>query len=123
MTDRNPSNEREDDAWLTRIRSELDASARDLDAATLSRLNRARQRALSEAPRPRWRWPLAMAGAASCALALALALRTTAPAEVPMIEQGVQGAEDFELLTDGDDIALYSDLEFYAWLDSQDPEA
>ena len=66
--------DRDDDTWTQRIRSELDTSARDLDAATLSRLNQARQQALRSAakPRPRlWLWPTTLATAFSLALAIA----------------------------------------------------
>ncbi len=113
----------DDAAWLEPIKRQLDASARDLDAASLSRLNQARQRALAEmarAPRQRWTW-MALAGAASLAMAVLLlpALRNSAsPSPVPL---AIGEVEDFDLLTSEDQLALYSDLEFYAWLDSQDP--
>jgi len=109
-------------AWLEPIKRELDASARDLDAATLSRLNQARQRALAEvtrAPRQRWTW-MALAGAASLAMAVFLlpTLRnSTALAPAPL---AIGEVEDLDLLTSEDQFALYSDLEFYAWLESQD---
>lgn len=108
-------------AWLDQIRTQLDASARDLDAHTLSRLNRARQQALSQIPsRAPRRWHiLALASAASIALAVALlpSLRAPLPEAVPVVDANV---EDFELLTSEESLALYSDLDFYAWLDTQD---
>ncbi len=113
----------DDGTWLEPIKRELDVSARDLDAATLSRLNQARQRALAEAtraPRQRWTW-MALAGAASLAMAVLLvpALRDgAAPTPAPL---AVGEVEDFDLLISEDQLALYSDLEFYAWLESQDP--
>ena len=115
-------------AWLQQIRTELDTSTHDLDAHTLSRLNRARQQALlqmtSTSPRT-WHW-LLLAGAASLALALALMLlpnlRPTATITAPIAEAGATSVEDFELLTEGESLALYSDLDFYAWLDTQDLE-
>jgi hypothetical protein len=111
----------EPNAWLDQIRTQLDASARDLDAHTLSRLNRARQQALSQIATPaprRWHW-LALASVASMALAIALlpSLRQPLPEAVPVVDTS---AEDFELLTSGEGLALYSDLDFYAWLDTQD---
>lgn len=108
-------------AWLDQIRTQLDESARDLDAQTLSRLNRARQQALAavgrSAPR-RWHW-LAMATAAALTVAMLWLpqLRTPTPEPVPVVEAN---AEDFELLTSEESLALYSDLDFYAWLDTQD---
>lgn len=108
-------------AWLDPIRNQLDESARDLDAPTLSRLNRARQQALAELGRStprRWPW-LALAGAASLALALIWLpeLRAPTPESMPVADTSV---EDFQLLTSEENLALYSDLDFYAWLDTQD---
>ena len=112
----------DNESWLQPIKRELDASARDLDAATLSRLNRARQQALAVSTRPQARsWPwLAMAAAASIALAVFLLPQSpsTRLPEPPLTL--ATSAEDFELLTDDDQFALYSDMDFYAWLESQD---
>jgi hypothetical protein len=124
------THEQENNAWLESIRTQLDASARDLDAHTLSRLNQARQQALlhgmRRAPR-RWHW-LMLASAASIALAVLLlpqlvSLRES-PSSItaPMIDANSASVEDFELLTEGENLALYSDLDFYAWLDTQDLE-
>ena len=102
-----------------RARAALEDSAQALDAATLSRLNRARQRALDAARAPRragWRWT-ALATAA-CALVAALALwRLPAPALAPPAQ--LPPAADLALIGDGSDLALVEDLEFYAWLDAQ----
>lgn len=120
----NPAHEpRDDDArWLDAARRELDAGTESLDAATLSRLNRARQAAL-EATRarraPRWLAPAFAAGAcAALALAAALPLiRGGADPAAPVAEAGA----DFEMLAATEDLALYQDLEFYAWLETQSP--
>src|SRR5690349_3132282 len=109
----------DDSAWLARIRNQLDESARDLDAPTLSRLNRARQQALSQLGQPaprRWHW-LLLASAASLALALMWSprLQTPVPETMPVVDASV---EDFQLLTSEENLALYSDLDFYAWLDT-----
>lgn len=116
-----PASEQDQSTWLDQIRTQLDASARDLDGHTLSRLNRARQQALSQIGRPaprRWRW-LALASAASIALAVMLLpqLRQPVLEPVPVVQDSI---EDFELLTSEESLALYSDLDFYAWLDTQD---
>lgn len=103
-----------------RLRAALETTARDLDAASLSRLNRARQAALAAAQPRRGRWlqPLGwMVGAAACAV-LAIAL-------LPMLRSGpvpaapAEAPAEFALLTEEVDPALLADLEFYAWLDSQ----
>lgn len=112
-----------DAPWLDAARRTLDEDAAAFDAATLSRLNRARQAALDAARtprRPRALLPWAFAAAAACgALALAIVPRVMAPPEVPSAMTGT-GA-DFELLATGEELTLYEDLEFYAWLDSQQP--
>jgi ferric-dicitrate binding protein FerR (iron transport regulator) len=102
------------------LKAALEASARNLDAASLSRLNRARQAALDAAQprRPRWFAPLAWAAGAAASAVLALAL-------LPLLRSGpapvapAQAPTEFAVLTDQVDPALLEDLEFYAWLDSQ----
>jgi hypothetical protein len=115
--------------WAESVRRELDEHAEALDAATRSRLNRARQSALmrTEAARPRWPGsarPLRVwlpAGAAA-ALALAVALHPT------MLERGrrrtraaAAAVEDLELIQQSESLELYEDQEFYAWLDESEP--
>ena len=66
---------KDNDAWTDNIRRQLETSARDLDGASLSRLNQARQAALKLAKQPkplRWLWPALTATAFSLALAVAL---------------------------------------------------
>lgn len=110
-------NDPHDSAFGQRAAQLLDSSLQSLDAATLSRLNRARQAALvSRTRRRQWAWGGAFAGAGVGALALVLVFglyRTPAP---------MQGQADTiaaigdEALLGADDLALYEDLEFFAWL-------
>lgn len=112
--------EHDEDPWTERIRQQLDHSARDLDAATLSRLNQARQAALQAArsPKPRpWLWPTAMATACSLALAVAIWPRVV-PQPVPAPTTASQ-PEDFTMLAGDEQLDLYQELDFYAWLDAQ----
>ncbi len=108
-----------------RLRHALDRSVEGLDAATLSRLNRARQAALAAASTRRrgWRWSLRVGGlalAASAALALVLAPGLLSPPTPPLPAT----SSDFALLGEEIEPALLEELEFYAWLDSQqDDEA
>jgi hypothetical protein len=116
MNDRHPSGDRP--SWVEQATGLLDDSARDLDAATLSRLNRARQAAL-ELRRPRrahpWLLPAGLAGA--CALLLAVAVwqprYRAAPAQMPATAATADAGDDEASLE------FYQDLEFYAWLDAQ----
>jgi hypothetical protein len=101
-------------------------SVDDLDAATLSRLNRSRQRALEAARgsnRHGSRWLMwAPAGAlAAAVLAAALLLRTTpdTPATVAVSTPADAQPEAFDLLAAGEDLELATeaDLDFYAWVE------
>ena len=119
-----------DDAELERhARNVFKASVDDLDAATLSRLNRSRQQALDAAAGRKhagWRWTAwAPVGAlAASVLAAVLLLRspsqTGAPAQVAATPTNVDVPQDpLELLTAGEDLdlATEADLEFYAWVE------
>ncbi|MBS0584129.1 MAG: hypothetical protein JSS42_13610 [Proteobacteria bacterium] len=110
-------------AWIDQANRVLDDSVRDLDAATLSRLNRARQAALAQQrPRTPRAWLLPAGLASACALLLAVIvwqphrhIETQQPAP---IATGASAAVD-----DGDSeestAEFYQNLEFYAWLDAQ----
>ena len=136
-----PTHAAADDAWAARVRVLLDEWEFDLDAATASRLNRARQTALGALPGPSgtsaWRAWLG-GGVVAAGLAL-LILRLPNPvADLPppsdpglrpevvsvppvsALSPELVAAPDFEMLTDAERLALLEDLEFYAWLDAQD---
>ncbi|MBN8885632.1 MAG: hypothetical protein J0I77_07915 [Rudaea sp.] len=115
----------EQPAWIDQAKTVLDDSARDLDATTLSRLNRARQTALA-AYRPRpprvWLLPAGLASAA-CALLLAFAVwqphrhaGDTGTSPTSTATAAKSGETD---ATDEASPEFYQNLEFYAWLDAQ----
>lgn len=106
--------------WTDRAKQLLDDSARGLDAATLSRLNRARQSALAtRARRPAQFWFLPAGLASACALLLALAVWQPHHAGGDMSNpSSVAVAVDADDGT-ADTPEFYQDLEFYAWLDAQ----
>jgi hypothetical protein len=124
-------------AWVLRARALLDDSAAQLDAGTLSRLNRARQAALEQLDAPARRAPALLhwlgAGAVAAGIALlvwrgmlpgqdagSLAPLAEAPTlAAPAVEVPV-ATPDFELLADPDSFALLEDLEFYAWLEAEE---
>jgi hypothetical protein len=122
--------DRESDAQLSeRIRRRLDEDVANLDSATLSHLRQARQHALSTAtqsrrPRQRARWLLdastgdwlVPAGAFASIVATAFALTLT----VAEPENGLaREVEDLDLLTAGEELELYENLEFYQWLEDR----
>lgn len=107
--------------WTGQARDLLEADTRRYDAATLSRLNRARQRALlqAEPAAPRLAWARRLAVAASLLLGVAM-LWPDRPVPVPTAPApSTLSPEDAELLADGE-LELNDDLEFYAWLDADD---
>lgn len=110
-----------DQAWIAPLIAELDRRVEDLDAATLSRLNRARQAALTaQAPRRSWWW-FALPAAATAALVLGVGLSGPPSPTVPVGAAAPVSAQDFELLSADDNLELYQeDLDFYAWLDADD---
>ena len=121
---------RHDEArMIERIREQLDAGVNDLDDATLSRLAQARHRAVAAAGKPRRRWwapwprelPagewLVPAGAFASIVATAVALT------IMVGEPGdglARDVDDLEILTAGEEIELYENLEFYLWLQDRE---
>ena len=99
------------------IDSLLDASSESLDAATLSKLRQARQRALAPVKKPGATWWLP-AGAATAASVVAI---TTFWIGVMAPQARVHGLEDLEILVAADNTELYEQLDFYDWLESQRP--
>ena len=94
----------------------FDESVDNLDAATLSQLNRQRQRALAElrpgVARPWIRWVPA-AGMATAAL-IAVMVLMPGPADMGAVPAAVA---DMEILLGEDSIEMLEDLEFYSWID------
>jgi len=116
----------DDDArWVDRATALLDASADDLDAATLSRLNRARHAALAARPgrwRP-WTFGAGLAGAAAAMLAIAIGLHGRFDAPVSHAAAPLDATDIDVLSSDDDTLDLSENLDFYAWLESQPADA
>jgi hypothetical protein len=108
-------------AWQAKARAELERQADTIDAATQSRLNRARQAALAELGTPSknrgilikhgW-WGGTLATATACSLVVALWLKTDGALEVALDPD----ATDSELLADQAELEFFNELEFYSWL-------
>ena len=113
--------------WIAQARHLLDESADGLDAATLSRLNRARQAALATRARRSHFWMLPAGLAGTCALLLAAAVWMprhggAGASAVHPDERSAQAADASEAgdtLSGDDSPEFYQDLDFYAWLDAQ----
>jgi ferric-dicitrate binding protein FerR (iron transport regulator) len=122
-------NEFDRQPWIDDARALLDESAQAIDAASLSRLNRARQAALAQRrPRRRAAWWLPAAGlACSGALLLAIVvwapLRSTHPVDAaPGTSAAATLPAEGDAISGDDSIEFYQDLEFYAWLDAQEQD-
>lgn len=102
----------------------FDDSVEGLDAETLSKLNRRRQRALAELGRPampgQWlRW-LPATGVVAAALLTVVIVR--GPAGVEPVVVPVNTAAEFEILLGEDSLEMLEELEFYAWIEDADLE-
>jgi len=109
--------------WIEQSKQLLDESAANLDAATVSRLNRARQAALGQRRRRVREW-LPVGAVAACTMLVALVLaqnhrhtHSGAP-ELPLAAHA-ETAGDVDLVSSEDSLEFYQDLEFYAWLEAQ----
>ena len=100
--------------WLRQVRQALEDSAASMDAATLSKLNQARQRALGARHRSNYWLPLSALGATTTA-GFAIILWWQTP---PQAEPDIW--EDFEIVASQADLDFYRELEFYQWLDGED---
>ena len=105
-----------------RARELFDGSVDELDAATLSRLNQGRHKALEELRRPglvawgRWAPAAGVAAAAVVAVVMVNGTGGEAPAGGPVT------ATDFEMLLEADSLEMLEDLEFFSVLDAVDTE-
>jgi len=109
------------DAFERRTKELFDDSVAGLDAATRSRLTRARHRALEElAPaKARWRWSVVPAGGVAVAAVLAalLFVHPRAPTETALQPSSLG---DLEILLGEEDLQMLDeDIEFYGWLEEQ----
>ena len=109
-----------DENWVQQSKEAFDQSVDGLDAATLSRLNRGRQAALTEAAQPHRQW-LRWIPATGVAAAVLLAVMTIqGPGDVDVISAP---ATDLEILLGEESIEMLEDLEFYSWLETQEDES
>jgi hypothetical protein len=116
--------QKDDDQIIEKAKALFDESVDSLDAATLSRLNQGRHRALAELQRanpigPSLRW-LPATGIAAVALLAVMVMRGSDGVDV--IEAPVT-ASDFEMLLEEDSLDMLEELEFYFWLEATDLEA
>ncbi len=114
---------RDDDPLIDKAKALFDESVSELDAATLSRLNRNRHEALEQAAEGRvtghWNQWVPAAGVAAAAV-FAVVIWTGDP-PVDELTPPAQ-ASDFEIILDGDDFEMLEDLEFYSWIELEEDD-
>ena len=109
-----------DENLVQQTKKAFDQSVDGLDAATLSRLNRGRQVALTETAQRHREW-LRWIPATGVAAAVLLAVMTIqGPGDVDVISAP---ATDLEILLGEESIEMLEDLEFYSWLETQEDES
>jgi len=114
----NPDNKER--AFLQHSKKMLDDSVDSLDAATLSRLNQARQKALDSRVMNTRRGIFFLATPTGAVFAsffvavVVILLWTTVPQQQPA--ELAQQYEDIDMLTADADLDLLEDLEFVSWL-------
>ncbi len=132
MTKRRPGNldhelSPEDEAFARQSGARLRESSERLDAATLSRLNRARQRALDEMPGKTrigidWRLSAGLTALVAILVIGFWQMGDFQGTEIQTTPVLVEEITDFELLLGESDLEMIEDLEFFAWLSSEDLE-
>ena len=117
-----------DEKEIIRLASQtLDRHTGDYDAATLSKLRQARERALDVARKRqsvniwRWQWTVPVVTALVFAGFISWNLLQSQPVVIDEEPQWVEaGNSDMELLLSVDDLAFYEELDFLVWLDQED---
>ncbi len=108
------------DAIVSQVKAALDDSTANMDAATLSKLNRARQHAIAEATSrpavPTW----LPAAAVTASLVIVVGLWSGLPTDDAAIDAMPAALLSDTLVLDDADIDLLQELEFYAWLIEQE---
>lgn len=108
-----------DPATVRRLRAQLDQGAQRLNVYTVQKLAQARMAAVNgeRVPRtvPSW-WLPALGAGVAAALVVAVTLQVVRAPDTVVADAA---AFDLELLTSHDDLELYQELEFYAWLDDE----
>lgn len=103
--------------FVGRLRRLLDEGNDRMAPGTISRLNRARHRALeaagrSKPHRPRW-VAVKMTGVlAACSIVLIIGLALQRPAAPPV----TAALEDVEILSAAEEFEFYEELDFFTWL-------
>jgi len=101
--------------FLNKLKKQLDEQSEQLDATTLSKLNRSRQAALAQASpqtsRMKQNWLPASGLAAAVLLTSVFLFRSE-----EIVTNSNQSMDDIEIIAASDNLDLYEQLDFYLWL-------
>ena len=111
----------QDNTFEKEVKAAFDRSVEELDAATLSRLNRGRQEALAKLERPQHQWSRWMPATGMAAAVLVAIVMLQSPNG---IDDGFETSNvaDIEILLGEDSIEMLEELEFYSWIDVAEME-
>jgi hypothetical protein len=101
--------------FIESVRRTLDDAAESLDASALSRLNRARNKAIEAGADTRLQWVIWPAGGLIASAVLLLLLLPVFENKTPSVNEAVLAA-DMEIISDRVGLDFYRDLYFYYWL-------
>ncbi len=99
------------------VKQQLDESVDQLDAATLSKLNQARQFALSQKTKRRPTYFTWLTGLVSTVAVAMLVISIIPHSPEPVMPIFATEQWDILAVTNEEELDLYSELEFYQWLD------
>lgn len=103
------------DQFGKKAKTVFDASVNELDAATLSKLNASRHKALEELTRTTRQWSRWAPATGVAAAALVAVMWLQSPTAVQDVT-GPVNVTDMEILLGEDSIEMLEDLEFYSWI-------
>jgi hypothetical protein len=109
-----------------RSRELFEDSVGRLDARTRSRLNQARQQALTELNKRTSRryWVTAPLGGLAAATVIAIVMMTGRETGAPTQDSAGLPLDDFDIVADADSLELLQDVEFYSWMaEASGPDA
>jgi len=104
--------EHTDKRLLDNIKATLDTTESQLDPETRRALQQARHTALEQLHKPRYWQPIAGLAVAASVTLLVVGLVTIQTNDTAVLNQH----DDLSLLSAGDDLEFYENLEFYQWL-------
>ena len=109
--------DRDEQQLMANAKAALEQGVADLDAQTLSRITRARYRALDRLPERHAQSPWRVSAGVALTTCMAFMIFIAIPRQQ---QQPASMIEDIEVITTTDELDLYEQLDFYAWLEEHE---